>query len=72
MSFLYDVVIRVLFRCVVSAFRRSRTKTRALLRGLFLNGVAQRNSRVGTTPGDDKGVPENTCIRVLCVVGGEL
>ena len=71
MSFLYDVVIRVLLGCVVSAFRRSRTKTRALLRGLFLNGVAQRNTGGNHPPGDERS-PGKYVYTCLCVVGGEL
>ena len=41
------------------------------LRGLFLNGVAPTQQGV-TTPGDEEGVPTNTCIRVCVLWGGEL
>ena len=36
---------------------------------LILNGVAQHN-RVGTTPGDEEGVPANAYIYVFVLWGG--
>ena len=38
---------------------------------LILNGVAQHNTEVTTSRGEE-GVPTNTCIRVCVLWGGEL
>lgn len=70
MSFFTDVVILVVVRCVVSVKGVSpTTKTRCIFAWLILNGVAQHN-RVGTTPGDEEGVPANAYIYVFVLWGG--
>ena len=81
MSFFTDVVILVVVRCVVSVkgvveigVNTSISALAQLLRHahfawLILNGVAQHN-RVGTTPGDEEGVPANAYIYVFVLWGG--
>ena len=81
MSFFTDVVILVVVRCVVSVkgvvemgVNTSISALAPLLRHahfawLILNGVAQHN-RVGTTPGDEEGVPANAYIYVFVLWGG--
>ena len=75
------MVILVVVRCVVSVkgvveigVNTSISALAPLLRHahfawLILNGVAQHN-RVGTTPGDEEGVPANAYIYVFVLWGG--